>query len=116
MRQGKWVLAALVVVAGLFIFTNAQETVSNEPPLVEVPPDVTAPGICAGIAMDPEEEDVTVRAYVDGVEIEGSPDIEMEGPANEFAFPVTEEMRGKIIKIVAEDESGATRTKYVSVF
>ncbi|MHC4470740.1 MAG: hypothetical protein ACYTDY_17250 [Planctomycetota bacterium] len=109
------VLSSLVVLAGLWVVLTGEEHTSS-PPMVHVDQGaVHAGGEVTGCGVDPEGGDVTVRAFIDGEEIDGSPDEIMDGPMNEFCFDVPEGSEGKVMEIVVEDESGGTSSTFVPI-
>ena len=65
--------------------------------------EVTSPGVVSGAAGSADPGLVTVRATIDGVEIDGSPDSTMEGEVNDFAFAIPEGNSGKFLVITAID-------------
>ncbi len=108
-------LAAVIAVTGVLLYLQAAEPTSSSLVLTVEKDVVSPPDMAKGTAGILPEDIVVVTATVDGEEIDGSPDDDMEGPVNSFAFPVTEEMSGKTITIVATTVDGTVATSYVQV-
>ena len=108
-------LAAAIAVTGVLIYLQAAEVASNSLVLTVEKHVVLPPGMVNGIAGTLPANIVEVSATIDGEDIDGSPDDDMEGAVNRFSFPVTEEMRGKTILIVATGADGKVVTTYVQV-
>ena len=78
----------------------------SSPPIIEtVRPDAGSPGHIDGIAGLPGGAAVVIRVTIDGEELAGSPDEEMEGEHNEFRVEIPEGHEGKELKIFAERDS-----------
>ena len=108
-------LAAAIAVTGVLLYLQAEGDSSSSLVLTLEQDVVNPPNELRGIAGMLPENIVDVNATIDGVDIDGSPDEDMDGPVNRFAFPVDETMRGKIIRIVATGADGKVVTKYVQV-
>ncbi len=108
-------LAAAIAVTGVLLYLQAAEQTASSIVIAIEKDVVEPPGMASGIAGILPEDIVVVTAMIDGEDIDGSPDDDMEGPVNRFSFPVTEEMRGKVIQIVATTVSGKVVTRYVQV-
>jgi hypothetical protein len=105
---------ALVFVALLWLGASAGD-IAAPGPFLNVPLSIRAPDLLVGAAGNGGGI-VTVNAYVDGHQIPGSPDMIMEGEENEFEFPITEDMRGKDIRIEAIDLDGYMTVRWVHVY
>ena len=108
-------LAATVAVTGVLLCLQAGEEAGTVVVLNVDRDQVTPPGEIRGVAQVPPDGDVEVTATVDGVDIDGSPDLDMEGAANEFSFPVGEELRGKTVVITATAADGTKSVRHVQV-
>ena len=108
-------LATLVVVTGVLLYLEAADEGIPSPKLSVGSTVVTPPYSIDGTASMNPEMIVEVTATIDGIEIDGSPDLIMDGPVNEFSFPVSDDMRGKTVTIVAQAADGTTAVVHVQV-
>jgi hypothetical protein len=106
-------LLLALVLAGLVVAVRAV------PPLPAAPiispqsgeVTVTSPGTIDGCASTTPPDQVTVRAYIDGVELEGSPDVTMQGGVNQFHFAIPPDKSGHTLVIKATSRVGMTSTE-----
>lgn len=108
-------LVAAVALVGAFLFLRAEERAGGNIQITVHEETVKAPGFIRGVASVHPEGTVEVTAELDGLHLEGSPDLEMEGPVNEFEFHVTEAMRGKVVTVTATAADGTTVKRVIHI-
>ena len=113
-RTAAVLISTLIVLAGLWVVLVGGEGASSVP-IMETDATTTSPGTVQGSAADPSGTDVTVRAYIDGEELDGSPDDSMNGDRNDFEFDIPRRNKGKMVRIVATNEDGAQTETWVPI-
>ena len=107
-------LAVVIALIGTYLYLEAQEQAGSSVNLSVSSHHAIPPCEVHGVASTDPADVVEVTATIDGMDMEGYPDLEMEGSVNEFVLKVTEEMRGKTIIVTAIASDGtSTRTHIV---